>query len=68
VGVAARVNQSGFETTTDARGVYRFCAVPRREELTLVSSVDGVESAPSTLALSSEEVAHTKVIDYAPVD
>jgi hypothetical protein len=62
VATTSRQTQSGFETTTDAFGVYRFCSVPRREELTIVSSVDGVEGRPQTLAVSSEEEAHVHIL------
>jgi len=61
-----RNTQSGFETTTDGFGVYRFCSVPRREELTLVSSVDDMVSTASALAISSDEDAHLAVLSYAP--
>ena len=62
VATTSRQTRSGFETTTDAFGVYRFCSVPRREELTIVSSVDGVEGRPQTLAVSSEEEAHVHIL------
>jgi len=63
------VGQEAFtilETVTDPSGFYRFCAVPRREELTVVTSLNGVDSAEQTLALSSQEEGRAHVIHRAP--
>jgi len=64
VATTGRRTDTGFETTTDGFGVYRFCSVPRREELTIVASVDGKDGPPTTLAISSEEEAHALVISW----
>ena len=50
------------ETTSDANGFYRFCAVPRQEELTLVTVLDGDESAEQSLALSGREESRLHVV------
>ncbi|MDH3206148.1 MAG: carboxypeptidase-like regulatory domain-containing protein [Gemmatimonadota bacterium] len=61
-GLVGREAYTIQETTSDANGFYRFCAVPRQEELTLWSVLGGVESAPQTLALSGREESHLHVI------
>jgi len=63
-GPSGRRTESGFETTTDALGVYRFCSVPRREELTIVGVVDGKEGRVQRLAISSEEEAHLLLVSW----
>jgi hypothetical protein len=65
-GVVGRQAWTELSTTTDPFGVYRFCSVPRREELTVVASVDGVDGAPTRLAISSDEEVHTRTILYSP--
>ena len=64
-GLIGRESYAGFETTTDRFGVYRFCSVPRRQELTLVSRVDGVEGTEQTFSLSGDEAARMQVIRHA---
>ena len=66
VGTVGREAYTALETTTDAYGFYRFCAVPRREELTVVTTVNGIEAAAGTLALSSREESRLHMIRRAP--
>jgi hypothetical protein len=63
--VSFREEISGFETAADERGVYTFCGVPRREELTLVTLVAGEEVAEQSLALSAQEESRVHVVRVA---
>lgn len=66
IGVVAREEFTELRTTADERGGYRLCGVPRREELTLVASVDGEDGREQTLSLSDRQEAYLHVIRYRP--
>lgn len=60
-----RATVSGLETTTDAYGVYRFCAVPRRQDLTLVAGLGGARGDEVSLVLRDDEEARLAMLTYA---
>ena len=64
-GLVDRESYTELQTTTDRNGVYRFCAVPRREELTIVAGVAGVDGPGETLRLSDDEAGRMHIVRYA---
>jgi hypothetical protein len=66
LGVVGREAFTIHETATDPNGFYRFCAVPTREELAVGTTLDGVDSAIQTLALSGQEEGRFHIILRVP--
>jgi hypothetical protein len=64
-GLVGREAFTILETATDANGFYRFCTVPRRQELTVWTELNGVESGLQTIALSGLEEGRVHVIRRA---
>lgn len=61
-GLVGREAFTILETTTDGDGLYQFCGIPRREELSVWSVLDGVESPEQTFALAGQEGGRVHVI------
>ncbi|MDA0327557.1 MAG: carboxypeptidase-like regulatory domain-containing protein [Gemmatimonadetes bacterium] len=61
-GLGIQQRPLGTETTTDAKGFYRFCGVPDDRTLEVTASLGTLESEPVELWISIEEGAQVAVL------